>query len=91
MKQTLETISKENIKIGRLERKIVKLKKTVAHYMERCESYEHVINLNPMLVTRHQSYTEAVEERKRVKQLEERVQEQAKLIRILENLKKCEE
>ena len=88
MKQTLETFSKEDTKIGRLERKIEKLKKRVAHYMNRCANYESVINLNPMLVHRYKNYTEVMEERSRVRQLEERVNEQAKLIRILEKERK---
>lgn len=76
--------SPEDIQIGRLERKIEKLKRQVNYYKEQCCHYQAVINLHPGLVTRHRTYTEFLEEKKRVAQLEERVREQAKLILLME-------
>lgn len=75
---------REDVQIGRLERKIEKLKRQVSYYKAQCCHYQSVIALNPNLEFRHRRYTEIVAERERVRQLEERVAEQARLIRIME-------
>lgn len=71
------------IREGRLLRKIEKLKTQRDYFKTQLAHYEKVISMQPYLETRYQTYTEKVEERKRVKALELRVEEQAALIKIL--------
>lgn len=76
--------SKEEIKTGRLEKKIAKLRKQVNHYKEMCVTYGKILNFHPNLQSRYEVYEDMVKERNRIRQLELRVVEQAKLIALLE-------
>jgi len=76
--------SKDQIRIGRLEKRIVKLRKQVNHYKEVCVTYRKILNFHPNLQSRYEVYEDMVKERNRIRQLELRVVEQAKLIALLE-------
>jgi hypothetical protein len=76
-------MTEENIKIGRLKKRIAKLTKQRDHFKEQFTLYQKVISMQPFLMSRYESYTEVVAERKRVKDLEARVKEQALLIQEL--------
>jgi ppGpp synthetase/RelA/SpoT-type nucleotidyltranferase len=71
------------IREGRLLKKIGKLTKQRDHYRELYEYYQKVISMQPYLEKRYQSYTQMLEERTRIKNLENRVKEQEQLIKLL--------
>lgn len=81
---TTVDITLEQIKLGRVRRKLEKALKQRDHYKERLGYYEKVISMQPYLETRYKSYLEMKSERERVKQLEARVKEQAALIKLLQ-------
>lgn len=72
---------RDDVKIGRLKKRIAKLIKQRDNYKERFELYQKVISMQPFLMTRYDNYSDMVAERKRVKFLEDRVNEQALLIK----------
>jgi phage shock protein A len=76
-------VSKSDVKIGRLERKIEKLKQQRDYYKNHFEHYKHVISMQPYLERRLTSYEENKKELERIKGLEARVKEQEKLIKLL--------
>ncbi len=76
-------VTDEMIKIGRQAKRIAKLIKQRDYFKKQFEHYQHVLNMQPHLETRFSTYSERVEERKRVKFLEQRVEEQALLIKKL--------
>lgn len=78
-----ETKTADQVRIGRLEKKIRKLEQQRDHFKERYEHYAHVISMQPYLERRWESYTAMKTEIERIKQLEARVREQALLIKAL--------
>lgn len=72
------------IREGRLLKKIEKLKKDRDHWKKQFEYYQKVIEMQPYLERRFKSYTDMKTELDRVKALEARVKEQAKLIELLQ-------
>lgn len=83
---TVNSYTLEEVKIGRLQKRIEKLIKQRDNYKERFELYQKVISMQPFLMTRYDNYSDMVAERKRVKFLEDRVNEQALLIQELKKL-----
>ena len=77
------TIEKLQVRIGRLEKKIKKLKQQRDHFKEQHSYYAKVISMQPYLERRHESYTERVEREKQNKQNAKTVEEQSKLISLL--------
>ena len=77
--------STEEIRENRLKKKIERLKKQRDHYQEQCNYYSKVLSMQPYLEKRYETYQEMVRERERIKGLEQRVKEQALLIRVLSN------
>lgn len=75
--------STSDVKIGRLQRKIEKLKKQRDHYKELYEHYEKVISMQPYIERRYNSFIEMKKEVERIRGLEARVKEQEKLIKLL--------
>jgi uncharacterized protein YifE (UPF0438 family) len=69
--------------IGRLNKKIDRLKKQRDFHQQRHQHYAKVISLQPYIEKRWQGYEERIKELERVKQLDKRVKEQEMLIRIL--------
>jgi hypothetical protein len=69
--------------IGRLNKKIDKLKKQRDFHQQRHQYYAKVISLQPYIEKRWQTYEDRMKEIERVKQLDKRVKEQEMLIRIL--------
>lgn len=69
--------------IGRLNKKIDKLKKQRDFHQQRHQHYAKVISLQPYIEKRWQAYEDRMKEIERVKQLDKRVKEQEMLIRIL--------
>lgn len=72
-----------DIKVGRLLKKIEKLKKQRDFHKARHEHYATVISLQPHLETRYKSYEERVRNQNEIEQMKRRVEEQEALIRIL--------
>ena len=79
----IEKPSLLNVKLSRLQRKIEKLKKQRDYHAQRHEYYAKVISMQPYIEKRWTDYQERKNEQERVKNLEQRVDEQALLIRIL--------
>ena len=75
-----QTLTKHEIQIGRLNKKMNKLRDQRDKARKELEHYAKVISMQPHLERRYESYAERVAERKRVKDLEARVEEQAKLL-----------
>lgn len=81
---TLETDADVlRVVIGRLQKRITKLTKQRDHYKEVLEHYKAVIGGDWRIERRYSTYQEMLTERKRIKALENRVQEQAELIKRL--------
>ena len=80
---TNESITKDQVIIGRLKRKIAKLLQQRDNATEKLSHYQHVLSMQPHLERRYNSYTDMKKEIERVKSLEARVKEQAALIKIL--------
>ncbi len=73
-----------DVKIGRLQKRIDKLTKQRDYFKERLNHYEKVISMQPYIESRYTSYQDKLKERERVKELEHRVKEQALLIEKLQ-------
>lgn len=78
------TATQERIVIGRLGKKIAKLTKQRDHWRQRCENYAEVLNMHPALESNFRTWKERVAARERVRELEQRVMEQAMFIRQLD-------
>lgn len=74
----------DQIKLGRVRRKLGKALKQRDHYKERLHYYEQVISMQPYIERRYKGYLEMKQETERVKNLEARVKEQAALIKLLQ-------
>lgn len=72
--------NKEQVIIGRLQKKLNKMKDQRDKARSDLKYYEKVISLQPYLETRYKSYEERVAAQQRVKDMEARVKEQAELI-----------
>ena len=84
MSQSSLTVpSTSDIRIGRLLKKIEKLKKQRDFHQQKHMHYAKVISLQPHLETRYDNYAERKLAQERVKAMEARVKEQETLIRIL--------
>ena len=77
------TVEKLQVRIGRLEKKIEKLKQQRDHFKEQHSYYAKVISMQPYLERRYKSYTESVEREKQNKQNAKTVGDQSKLIEML--------
>ena len=75
--------STSDVRIGRLLKKIEKLKNQRDHHQQKHAYYAKVISMQPYLESRYQRYEDRKAEQDRIKQLEKRVKEQEMLIRIL--------
>lgn len=73
----------EAVAIGRLNKKIAKLTKQRDFYRLRCDYYAKVMEMHTYMERTYKSVQEARNERDRVRGLEERVKEQAMLIKQL--------
>ena len=73
------------VEIGRLTKKLNKMKDQRDKARKEIEHYKAVISSHPYLINRHKSYQERIAEMKRVKDLETRVEEQALLISTLKS------
>ena len=71
------------VRIGRLQKKIEKLKKQRDFHQERHEHYSKVLSLQPFLERRYELFTERVEREKKNKQNVKTIEEQSKLIDML--------
>ena len=71
------------VRIGRLQKKIEKLKKQRDFHQERHEHYAKVLSLQPFLERRYELFTERVEREKQNKQNVKTIEEQSKLIDML--------
>jgi uncharacterized coiled-coil protein SlyX len=69
--------------IGRLRKKIAKLMKQRDEYKNQLEYYKVVLDTHPWIERKHRTYTEGIAERKRIKDMETRLVEQAELITLL--------
>ena len=69
--------------IGRLRRRIEKLKRQRDHFRAQAELRQQMIDLAPYIERRWKQRTETLVEQARVKDLERRVREQAMLIERL--------
>jgi len=83
----METLTREEVRINRLLKKIEKLKKQVAHYKNRCRAYQSILDMHPLIERRFLTHEEQIAERNRVRVLEKRVLEQEKLIALMEKQK----
>lgn len=72
--------SKEQVIIGRLMKKLNKMKDQRDKARKDLAHYAKVISMQPYLETRYKNYEERVAERDRIKGLDARVKEQAALI-----------
>jgi len=72
------------VRIGRMQKKIDRLKAQRDSIKKDLENYQEVLSMQPHLKRRFETYSEMVTERLRVKDLENRVKEQAELIRLLQ-------
>lgn len=72
--------TKHEIEIGRLNKKLNKVLDQRNKARAELDHYKHVISMQPHLVTRYEDYQDRIAERQRVKDLEDRVKEQATLI-----------
>lgn len=72
-----------NVTIGRLRRRIEKLKQQRDHFREQADLRQQMIEIAPFIERRWKTYTEMTTEQARVKALEQRVKEQAALIERL--------
>jgi uncharacterized coiled-coil protein SlyX len=75
------------VQITRLTKKLNKIRDQRDKARKDLEHYKKVISMQPYLENRFKSYEERIADRNRVKDLEARVVEQAKLIQLLENQK----
>jgi hypothetical protein len=75
-----QTLTKHEIQIGRLNKKMNKLRDQRDKARKELGQYKEILNNHPYIQYRHKNYTEMVAERLRVKDLEARVKEQAKLL-----------
>ena len=73
------------VEIGRLTKKLNKMKDQRDKARKDLEHYRRVISMQPYLERRYSTYEERMAEFKRIKGLEERVEEQAKLIELLKD------
>jgi hypothetical protein len=74
----------QEVQIGRLKKKLNKMRDQRDKARADLEHYTKVISMQPYLESRYKSYTDKMAERLRVKDLEKRVEEQAKLIELLQ-------
>ena len=76
-------IEKLNIKIGRLNRKLERVKMLRNNIMSKLLYYQYVIDMQPHLMKNLVSYQERNAQIKRIHELENRVKEQEKLLEFL--------
>lgn len=76
-------VKKLQVRIGRLKRKIEKLKKQRDHFKERHDHYAKVLEMQPYLERRYESYTDRIKREELNKQNAKTVIEQSKLIEML--------
>jgi uncharacterized coiled-coil protein SlyX len=72
------------VQLARLTKKLNKMRDQRDKARADLEHHKKVLSMQPHLETRYKNYTEMVAERQRVKDLEARVKEQAKLIELLQ-------
>lgn len=69
-----------DVQIGRLQKKLNKMRDQRDKARSELDHYKHIISMQPHLATRYEAYQDRIAERQRVKDLESRVKEQAELI-----------
>lgn len=72
------------VEIGRLTKKLNKMRDQRDKARADLEYHKKVVAMQPYLETRYKTYEDRVAERRRIEDLEVRVQEQAKLIQLLQ-------
>ncbi len=75
-----EQLTKEQIKIGRLLKKIEKLKQQRDHFKGALEHYQYVLNIHPAVLSRYNTLTRMVAEQDKNRANAKRVVEQEALI-----------
>jgi len=75
----------EQVKIGRLQRRIERLIKQRDHFQKQYEHFKYVMEIVPYYTREYKTITKRNDELKRVYDLEQRVEEQALLIQKLTN------
>ena len=73
-----------HVEIGRLTKKLNKMRDQRDKARADLEHYKRIISIQPYLETRYKTYEDRMAERRRIEELETRVQEQARLIQILQ-------
>ncbi len=76
-------ISREDVLIGRLRRKIERLIKQREFHKQKHEHYAKVIGMQPYIEKRYEQYQDRLKEYARIKDMEKRVKEQEILIGLL--------
>ena len=71
------------VEIGRLTKKLNKMRDQRDKARKDLEYYKKVISMQPHLATRYESYQDRIAEMQRVRGLEDRIKEQAELIKLL--------
>lgn len=84
MKNKALVISGPEVTIGRLKKRIQKLQTQRDYFKRKVDYYSQVLSMQPHLEPRYKTYLNDKEERARVRELEARCKEQAKLIELLE-------
>lgn len=78
------TPSRDQVAVGRLKKKIAKLLQQRETLTTQLAHYRHVLDVSPFIENRYDRYEDRKREQERVKALEARVQEQAALIKLLQ-------
>jgi flagellar biosynthesis chaperone FliJ len=79
----MENSPKPDVTVGRLQKRIAKLQQQRDHFRHQCEVYREVMQMHPHLEYSHKRWAEERAERERVRGLEDRIKEQAALIKQL--------
>jgi conjugal transfer/entry exclusion protein len=72
------------VEIGRLTKKLNKMRDQRDKARKDLEYYKKVISMQPYLAKRYDSYQDRIAEMQRVRGLEDRIKEQAELIKLLQ-------
>ena len=76
--------SRDQVVVSRLKRKIAKLLQQRETLTAQVAHYRHVLDVSPFIENSYDRYEDRKREQERVKVLEARVQEQAALIKLLQ-------
>ena len=76
-------LERARISLGRVQRKLEKVKKQRDAYWEQLLHFKYVLDICPYIMSRHERYEERKKEHERVKAQDKRVIEQEQLIILL--------